>query len=350
MKKTLSSLEKSLALQLEAAIVDVTPGVQVRAHAGGQVVCDLRVGQTARYYDFASLTKIVFTRQAMMLAFDRGLWHIGSTVGHILPGFRRSDLRLADLLTHTSGIEWWMPFYETIDQTLPWRQRRQWLYGQLQAAPCQPAGRAVYSDLGFMLLGFVLEALHGKDLLAVWQDLLTASYPHSSLAMHEDNRSLHSLDQYAPTELCPWRKKRLQGEVHDDNTWSFGGISTHAGLFGSIDDLSDFGLQLRAQVRAEPGAGVDPATARLFTQRAIPREAGDWALGLMMPALQGASCGRHFSERSVGHTGFTGTSLWYEPERDLLVSILSNRVYAGRENKAFLALRPQIHDWIVEGL
>ena len=95
---------------------------------------------------------------------------------------------------------------------------------------------------------------------------------------------------------------------------------------------------------------MDPATARFFTQRAIPREAGDWALGLMMPALQSASCGRHFSERSVGHTGFTGTSLWYDPERDLLVSILSNRVYGGRENKAFLALRPQIHDWIVEGL
>ena len=98
-----------------------------------------------------------------------------------------------------------------------------------------------------LLLGFVLETLHGKDLLAVWKDLQATRYPGSSLAMHEDNRPLHAVDQYAPTELCPWRKKRLQGEVHDDNTWSFGGISTHAGLFGSIDDLSGFGLQLRAQ-------------------------------------------------------------------------------------------------------
>lgn len=349
MKKTASSLEKSLALQLEAAITDVTPGVLVRAHAGGQMVCDLGVGQTARYYDFASLTKIVFTRQALLQAFDRGLWHLESTVGDVLPGFSRPALRLTELLTHTSGIEWWRPFYESIDQTLPWRQRRQWLYGQLQTAPCEPPGKAVYSDLGFMLLGFVLEALHGRDLFAVWQDLQATTYPQGSLAMHEDNRPVHAVEAYAPTEFCPWRKKRLQGEVHDDNTWSFGGISTHAGLFGTMDDLAGFGLQLRAQVRAEPGAGVGPATARHFTQRAIPRAAGDWALGLMMPAVQGASCGRHFSERSVGHTGFTGTSLWYDPERDLLVSILSNRVYGGRENKAFLALRPQIHDWIVEG-
>ena len=338
----------TLARQIEAAIVDVTPGVQLRAHAGGALVCDLQVGQTARFYDFASLTKVVFTQQALMHAFDRGLWHAGTTVGDVLPDFSRPGIRLTELLTHTSGLEWWMPFYETIDRSLSWRARRQWLYRQLQVAPCQPTGRAVYTDLGFMLLGFVLEALHERDLLAVWQELRAETYPGSTLAMHEDNRPVHDVSQYAPTELCPWRGKRLQGEVHDDNTWSFGGISTHAGVFGSIDDLSGFGLQLRAQLRGEPGARVRAATTRWFAERALPREAGDWARGFTMPALQGASCGRHFSERSIGHTGFTGTSLWYDPERDLLVSILSNRVFGGRENKAYLTLRPQMHDWLVE--
>jgi len=350
MGKTRTSLEKALASQLEVGIADVTPGVVLRAHAAGALVCDVAVGQTFRYYDLASLTKIVFTQQALMQAFDRGLWTADSTVGDFLPDFTRPALRLTDLLTHTSGIEWWLPFYESVDLSLPWRQRRQWLYRQLQTAPCQPTGKAVYSDLGFMLLGFVLEALHGKDLLLVWQDLHSASYPGSSLALHEDNRPVHAVVDYAPTELCPWRRKRLQGEVHDDNTWSLGGVSSHAGLFGSIDDLASFGLQLRSQIRGLPGAPVRPATAQLFTRRAIPRAVGDWTLGFMMPAEQGASCGRHFSEQSIGHTGFTGTSLWYDPQRDLLVSMLSNRVYGGRDNQGFLALRPQIHDWIVEGL
>ena len=348
--KTRSSLEKSLALHLEDAIANVTPGVVLQAHAGGALVCDLRAGQTSRYYDLASLTKIVFTQQALMQAFDRGLWGLESTVGDFLPDFTRPGIRLTALLTHTSGLEWWMAFYESVDRTRPWRERRQWLYRQLQAAPCQPTGKAVYTDLGFMLLGFVLEALHGRDLLAIWQDLQASTYPGSSLALHPDNHPPHPVSDYAATEQCPWRGKRLQGEVHDDNTWGLGGISSHAGLFGSIDDLAGFGLQLRAQIRGEAGARVGQATAGLFTQRAIPREAGDWALGFMMPALQGASCGRHFSERSIGHTGFTGTSLWYDPDRDLLVSILSNRVFGGRENKAFLTLRPQMHDWIVEHL
>jgi serine-type D-Ala-D-Ala carboxypeptidase len=350
MMTTRASLENKLALQLEAAIGNVTPGVVLRAHSGGKVVCDVQVGDARRYYDFASLTKIVFTQQALMQAYDRGAWTLQSTVGDFLPDFSRPQIRLTELLTHTSGLEWWMPFYESIDMALPWQVRRQWLYRQLQAAPCRPTGTAVYTDLGFMLLGFVLEALHGKDLLAVWQDLRDSTYPGSSLAMHVDNQPVHPVEAYAPTELCPWRKKRLQGEVHDDNTWSFGGISTHAGLFGSIDDLAGYGLALRAQMRGLPGARVRAPTAELFTRRAIPREAGDWALGFMLPAIQGASCGSHFSPLSVGHTGFTGTSLWYDPERDLLVSMLSNRVHGGRENKAFLSLRPQIHDWIVEGL
>jgi CubicO group peptidase (beta-lactamase class C family) len=339
-----------LAPRIEAAIADVTPGVVLRAFSGGALVCDLQVGDTRRFYDLASLTKIVFTQQALVQAFDAGLWTQGTTVGDVLPDFTHPQTRLTELLTHTSGIEWWMPFYESVDMDMSWMDRRRWLYAQLQGAPCNKTGRAVYSDLGFMLLGFVLEAMHRKNLLQVWQDLKARTYPGSSLDFHVDNHPACPADQYAATELCPWRHKRLQGEVHDDNTWSLGGLSTHAGLFGSIDDLAAYGLQLRAQLLGLPGALVQHATALQFSRRAIAVEAGDWALGFMLPSPHGASCGRYFSPRSIGHTGFTGTSLWFDPERDLLVAILSNRVYGGRENKAFLALRPQLHDWVVESL
>ena len=339
-----------MAPRIEAAIADVTPGVVLRAFSGGALVCDLRVGDTRPYYDLASLTKIVFTQQALMQAFDAGRWALDTTVGDLLPDFTHPQTRLSELLTHTSGIEWWMPFYESVDMDLPWLDRRRWLYAQLQGAPCNKTGRAVYSDLGFMLLGFVLEAMHRKNLLQVWQDLKARTYAGSSLDFHVDNQPVRAREQYAATELCPWRRKRLQGEVHDDNTWSLGGVSTHAGLFGSIDDLAGYGLQLRAQLLGLPGALVRSNTAQQFARRAIPVEAGEWALGFMLPSPQAASCGRYFSPRSIGHTGFTGTSLWFDPERDLLVTILSNRVYGGRENKAFLALRPQLHDWVVESL
>jgi len=347
---TRSSTEKDLAPRIEAALVDVTPGVVLRAYSGGTLVCDLQIGDTRRYYDLASLTKIVFTQQAMMQAFDQGRWALDTVVGDILPDFTHPQTRITELLTHCSGIAWWMPFYASVDMRLPWQERRRWLYAQLQVAPLHQTGKAVYSDLGFMLLGFVLEAMHGKSLLDIWLALKAHTYPGGSLDFHVDNLPPHPREQYAATECCPWRDKRLQGEVHDDNTWSFGGISTHAGLFGSIDDLAGYGLQLRAQLLGLPGALVQGDTAQRFARRALAAEAGDWALGFMLPSPQGASCGKHFSPRSIGHTGFTGTSLWYDPERDLLVTILSNRVYGGRENKAFLALRPQLHDWVVEAL
>ena len=335
---------------MASAIPDVTPGVVLRAYLGGEMVCDVRVGDTRRYYDLASLTKIVFTQQALMQAFDQGRWNLESTVGDTLADFSHPDIRITELMTHTSGIEWWMPFHETVDPSLDWQQRRQWLYARLQAAPCVRTCKAVYSDLGYMLLGFVLEAWGRKNLLELWQELKAGTYPHTSLALHLHNQPVHPVEQYAPTECCPWRHKRLQGEVHDDNTWSLGGVSSHAGLFGSIDDLAAYGLELRAQLRGFPGARVRQATAQLFAQRAIAPEVGDWALGFMLPAAQGASCGSYFSPQSIGHTGFTGTSLWYDPTRDLLVTILSNRVFGGRESKAFLALRPRMHDWVVESL
>ena len=160
--KTRSSLEKSLALHLEDAIANVTPGVVLQAHAGGALVCDLRAGQTSRYYDLASLTKIVFTQQALMQAFDRGLWGLESTVGDFLPDFTRPGIRLTALLTHTSGLEWWMPFYESVDRTRPWRERRQWLYRQLQAAPFAVGGDGVAAVGGAVVgLRAPLKPCHG---------------------------------------------------------------------------------------------------------------------------------------------------------------------------------------------
>ncbi len=342
--------ENTLTDRIQAALPDVTPGVALRAYQSAELVRDIRVGQTCPRYDLASLTKIIFTQQAMMQAFERGYWHLGTKVADILTDYPNRDVEIRELLTHNSGIEWWKPFYLSLDPALPWQAKRSWLYGELKKSDFVKTGKSVYSDLGFMLLGFVLEQIHHKNLLEVWNDTRAAAYPRTSLEFHVENRTATALNEFAPTEDCPWRKKVLRGEVHDDNTYALGGVSTHAGLFGSMADVSAFGLNLRAQLRGRGNGPVSQQTAQLFAARAVPRETGDWALGYMLPSEQGASCGRHFSAASIGHTGFTGTSVWYDPQRDLLVVILSNRVHYGRDNKAFLQLRPKIHDWIVESL
>jgi len=343
-----SATQLPLTERIAQAIDGVTPGVRLCAFRHGQSICEVDVGATADFYDLASLTKVVFTQQALMRAFDKGLWTAQSRVGDWMPDFPHGALRLVDLLTHTSGMVWWKPLFESMPLSASIAEKRHWLLHELGRSALLPAAKAVYSDLGFMLLGFVLERMHGTDLLSVWERLRADAYALTTLAMHPDNRPQFAPQRYAPTEACPWRHKRLQGEVHDDNTWALGGVSTHAGLFGSLQDMQTFGLMLRDQVLALPGSTLHAETGRKFAQRAIAADRGDWALGWMLPSATGAGCGSYLSPASVGHTGFTGTSIWFDPRNDLLVVILSNRVALGRENRRFLDLRPQLHDWVCE--
>ena len=344
-----SSKETKLIEKIKQAIPDVTPGVTARAYHVGRLVCDISVGQTYPYYDLASLTKVIFTQQAMMEAYDAGKWNFETKVKDVLPDFKHDTL-ITELLTHTSGLEWWVPYYKAIKLDLPWPEKRSWVYSQINNSTLNKTGKSVYSDLGFILLGYVLEKLYEKNILEVWTDLKARYYPTTTLDFHVENKTELPKEYFAPTEDCPWRKRILRAEVHDENAWSFGGISTHSGLFGSIEDVSAFGLNVRSQLQGIARYNIRQKTAQLFAQRAVPVEVGDWAMGYMMPSIQGASCGPHFSVLSIGHTGFTGTSFWYDPRNDLLVLVLSNRVHYGRENKGYLTLRPQIHTWIYESL
>lgn len=344
-----TSQENKLIEKIKQAIPDVTPGVTARAYHMGRLVCDIGVGHTYPYYDLASLTKVIFTQQAMMEAFDQGKWNLDTKVKDILNDFNH-DILIKELLTHTSGLEWWRPFYQEIQLDMPWQEKRSWIYKQVNNSKINQTGKAVYSDLGFIVLGFILEKLNEKNIYQIWLELKDKYYSTTTLDFHIENKTEISKDLFAPTEDCKWRKRVIRAEVHDENTWSFGGISTHSGLFGSIEDVSAFGLNVRSQLQGIARYSVRQKTAQLFASRAIPADVGDWALGYMMPSHGVSSCGPHFSILSIGHTGFTGTSFWYDPRNDLLVLILSNRVQYGRDNRAFINLRPQIHSWIYESL
>lgn len=346
----LSSFEKKLKAQIEAAIPSASPGVQIQVHQAGKKVCDLSVGETYAYYDFASLTKVVFTVQALMRAFDEGKWDLKSKVKDFCPWFPHEKISIRDCLTHSSGLVWWLPLYERLDLSTSPLSRWTESARIIRDLPIEKNGKSVYSDVGFILLGHVLESLYSLPLIEIWERLKAEIYPRTTMDFHENNILKNQVRHYAPTERSEWRKKTIQGEVHDDNAWALGGVSTHAGLFGSIDDLGWFALFLRSELKGYLKTAIKTKTAQLFASRALSREQGDWALGYMMPTRGSSSSGKYFSDASVGHTGFTGTSIWYDPAQDISVAILSNRVFYGRENKEFASLRPQIHNWIIEGL
>lgn len=348
MKST--TLEKKMTEQLQTAIRDVTPGVMVRAYQNGRLICDVAVGETYAYYDLASLTKIIYTVQAMMLAFEEKKWDLHTKVSEILPWVTHKNILIKDLLTHSAGYVWWTDFYNRLDMEQTWQQRREKVRKEIEAMELSPGSVSVYSDIDFILLGFVLEKFYDKNLVEIWGQIKEQFYAGTTLEFHPRNMTTLQKNLFAPTEECPWRKRLLQGEVHDQNCWAMGGVSTHAGLFGSIDDVGWYVLHLRSQLLGIARYKIKQKTAALFAERARPEGAGDWSLGFMLPTPGVSSCGSYFSLKSIGHTGFTGTSIWYDSKSDLAVVILSNRLVYGVDNKAFAALRPQIHNWLVEGL
>ncbi len=321
-----------------------TPGIVVRVRKKGKLVADVRAGKTYKYYDLASLTKILFTNTTLMWAVESKKIRLNNDLEQLLPWFHHRNISIRQLLTHSAGLTWWKPIYKFTKLHSSVNEKWELLKKILNSEKPRQSKTALYSDLDYFLLAFVLERVFQKPLSEIFletQDHLNLSGLHFNVL----NCSVHSKNLYAPTESCPWRKKTLRGEVHDDNTWALGGVSTHAGLFGSMDDVDQWFLTLR---NSYLGKGpLAKKTVQTFWTRALPTSKGDWALGFMMPS-KSSSSGRYFSKKSVGHTGFTGTSFWYDPIQDFAVTILSNRVHPSRDNSTFAKLRPVIHDWCWE--
>ncbi len=357
-----------------------TPSFQIQAFQGGKLKIDLAFGDRYQLYDWASLTKIVFSTTSAMLAVQEGDLKLSDRLVDWFPELEESSsstgaarvlggIRVRDLLSHSAGMTWWRPFYKTLDRMKSKDHEDRWLKlvdlvvrdaksragnGELAEAK---RGPAVYSDLDFFFLGEILRRSTLTGFSDRWAEIadrlrLEETWFH----VEKPSRGEHGVRaaasvrlKTAPTEIDKRRGKRpVQGDVHDENTSSLLGIAPHAGLFGPIRELSLYGLELRKLSRGERSRL--PEAGRAFLKRSVPRSRGDWGLGFMMPTKAKASCGPRFSLSSVGHTGFTGTSLWYDPKADILVTILSNRVCPTRKNTRFLQLRPSLHTMVVDSL
>jgi CubicO group peptidase (beta-lactamase class C family) len=157
--------------------------------------------------------------------------------------------------------------------------------------------------------------------------------------------------EFAATELCPWRKRLIEGEVHDENAYCMAGVCGHAGLFGTARGVFSLLSTLRKVYRGDIGSGLmSPGVLRCFWTRQGPVPESTWALGFDTPNIEGSSAGSRFSRKSVGHLGFTGTSFWFDPERDVLVILLTNRVYPTRNNDRMKAFRPLVHNLVMEAI
>jgi CubicO group peptidase (beta-lactamase class C family) len=305
-------------------------------------------------FDLASLTKVIATTTLAMRAVDEGRLSLGTRVADRLREWRgvdRDAVTVRDLLAHASGLTAYLPFYR--DYT-----GRQEFERAICTMPleCQPRTQSIYSDLGFILLGFILEdaaprqSSGGQGAIAAWDPATTLAAQFHRLSAYISPEPLtfnppRAWRPYtAPTEVDPWRGRLIVGEAHDENTWALGGAAGHAGLFGTAPAVGAF-----ARVMLLTLAGQDilakTATAREFIRR-TDISGSSRALGwdTMRPT---SSCGTLMSPTAIGHTGFTGTSLWIDWERDLYVILLTNRVHPTRENEAIRAIRPAFHDAVV---
>ncbi|MSS73089.1 MAG: class A beta-lactamase-related serine hydrolase [Candidatus Latescibacteria bacterium] len=297
-------------------------------------------------YDLASLTKVVVSTTLAMIAYDRGLLDLDAPVTRYLPEFAgggRERVMVRHLLTHSSGLRAWGALYETC------RSKEEILRAICRIEPeAMPGTQAVYSDLGILLLGEILERLWNLEI-----DVVARREALDPLGMRDTmyRPPASLLARIPPTEVrAIWREGLIHGEVHDENTAAMGGVAPHAGLFGTARDLGVFGRMMLNRGLHEGRRLIAAETVDLFTRRAEGVPGSSRALGWDTRSESGSSAGRRFSLRSYGHTGFTGTTIWIDPERGIGAVLLTNRVHPTRENLKIKEVRPTFHDAVVEAI
>ena len=283
----------------------------------------IAVDPTESVYDLASLTKVVGTTTALMILYDEGKVHLDDPVSKYIPEFSGGDKDLVTLrllLEHRSGLPAGRDLWR-IART-PEEARQSVVETPLAYHPDQ---FYEYSDLGADMLGFVVEAASGQRL-----DQFLAEHVWKPLGMEDTFfKPADSLrDRIAPTEVNPPRGYPLRGEVHDENAFALGGIAGHAGLFSTASDLAVFAQMMLNGGQYGGTRIIADSTVSLFTTRAARTRALGWDT-----CAGDGSCGKYLSERAYGHTGFTGTSLWIDPDRDMFVILLTNRVHAARARR-----------------
>jgi beta-N-acetylhexosaminidase len=324
---------------------------QLAVHAFGRDSYDQGAAHvtTETIYDAASLTKPVVTTTLAAMLVEAGRLDLSAPVSRYLPEWAsppgmwraRDHVTVRHLLTHTSGLRAHTEYFRTA------QTRHDLLAAAIaEGLTAEPGAKSVYSDIGYIILGEILERLMGQAL-----DIAARERIFVPLGMTRTmfNPPVAMRAEIAPTEDDKeFRKRLVRGEVHDDNAWVMGGVAGHAGMFSTAGDLAIFCQMMLNGGRYAHRQLLKRATVAQFTT-AEPLSAHTRTGGWNVPTPRSSS-GLYFSPRSFGHTGFTGTSLWIDPDRQLFVALLTNSVHPTRTNEKIQRVRPAAHDAVVEGL
>ena len=345
-------LDKIVKTSIEEA---VAPGVAIAVGRNGHIGYMKGYGyidwnqpgspavDTNTLYDLASLTKVIATTTLAMILEEAGQLDLNRTVVSYLPEFNspeKAQITVKQLLTHSGGLEAGASIFRTA------RGRDQYL-AQINARPLQytPGTNMIYSDWDMILLQLVMERISGKTL-----DVLAAEKIFRPLGMIDTQfqPSMTLRPRIAPTQVDDDRGGLLWGTVHDENAWAMGGVAGHAGLFSTAKDLALFSMMILNGGEGVNGVRiVKPATIARWTAR--QGKESTRALGWDSPE-GGSSAGQFFSPWSFGHTGFTGTSIWIDPEKDLFVVVLTNRVNPTGNNNRHVQLRRDVADAVQQAV
>jgi CubicO group peptidase (beta-lactamase class C family) len=330
------------------------PGGSIAITVGGELVALKAFGRftyepaspevtTASLFDLASLTKVVATTTAAMILYERGLLDLEAPITAIIPEFDgddavRREVTLRRLLAHCSGL----PAYEKLFQRAATRED---LLRAASGTPLvtDPGTRAEYSDIGFIILGVALERLADERLDAFCQREIFGPLGMTHTTFNPAAPLGPSIPPTADDRT--FRHRIIQGEVQDENASVLRGVAGHAGLFSTAEDLAVF-----SHAMLNGGHPIlRPATVALFNRRESHPENTSRGLGWDTPSAPSQS-GKYLSSSAFGHLGYTGTSLWIDPDRQLSIALLTNRTWPDCQNQAIKKIRPAFHDAIVEAL
>jgi len=305
-------------------------------------------------FDLASLTKPLATTMAISKLVEKNQVSLNQKIGSILEEFKlsdKADITIDMLLRHTSGFPAHREYFKKIKKNnkSPRQSLRHFL--AVENLEMKNNNGQVYSDLGFMILSWIVEKTTGQRLdqyvtQQIYSPLEIEHLFFIDLAFKDKILNKYG-DKIVATQKCPWRKKLLKGEVDDDNAWAVGGIEGHAGLFGDAGSVYNLCSEILNALQTKSTKILASDIIRTFVKK---KNHHDMVAGFDTPSKKESSSGRFFSSSSLGHLGFTGTSFWMDPEISLIVILLTNRVHPLRSNEGIKRIRPQIHDLIYSQL
>jgi serine-type D-Ala-D-Ala carboxypeptidase len=303
----------------------------------------------ATFFDLASLTKPLATVLSLALLLQEKKIQLtdklDSLLGRAVPE-EKKEISLGQLMSHCSGLPPHRNYFTRMLE-LQEDQRaftmRDWILAEKLVY--KPGKNHAYSDLGYILLGFIVEKISGKKFDLFWRENIAEKLQLEKEIFFPKKGDLNMTNCTA-TEICPWTKKQLCGKVHDDNCRALGGVGGHAGMFGTVR-----GVLSLCQTINRHWLGKEennPFSAEIIRSLLTRRDASTWTYGFDTPTQLYSSSGRYFRKPSVGHLGFTGTSFWIDLQREISVVLLTNRVHPSRKNEAIKNLRPLVYNTIME--